>query len=425
MTINETMAYIHATEWQGSRPGLSRISTLCALLGNPQKKLRAIHIAGTNGKGSTSAMLASILQQEGYRVALFTSPYIYRFSERMQINGTPIPDEELCRVIEKIRPFVDEMEDRPTEFELITAAAFVYFAEAEVDYAVVEVGMGGRLDATNVLDAPLLSIITGIALDHTAYLGDTVEAIAKEKAGILKRGSSCVCGMLDEGAANVIFEIACSQDIYCGFADPAALRIRKVTPRGCHFSYRRRRRVHIPFAAAYQPRNAALVLDACDELRNRGVVLSERSIRRGLRRVQWPGRFEYFSHKPDVVFDGSHNPEGIAAAAESIKALYSGRILLLSGVMRDKDFSSMTDTLAPMTDTVFCVRPDNPRAMDSAELAAVWQAKGVEAGAYKTVEDAMEAALAAAREKHLPLFILGSLYLYREARDAFDKVAKM
>ena len=425
MTIDETMAYIHATEWQGSRPGLSRISTLCALLGNPQKKLRTIHIAGTNGKGSTSAMLASILQQEGYRVALFTSPYIYRFGERMQINGMPIPDEELCRVIEKIRPFVDEMEDRPTEFELITAAAFVYFAEAEVDYAVVEVGMGGRLDATNVLDAPLLSIITGIALDHTAYLGDTVEAIAKEKAGILKRGSSCVCGMLDEGAANVIFEIACSQDIYCGFADPAALRIRKVTPRGCNFSYRRRRRVHIPFAAAYQPRNAALVLDACDELRNRGVVLSERSIRRGLRRVQWPGRFEYFSHKPDVVFDGSHNPEGIAAAAESIKALYSERILLLSGVMRDKDFSSMTDTLAPMTDTVFCVRPDNPRAMDSAELAAVWQAKGVEAGAYKTVEDAMEAALAAAREKHLPLFILGSLYLYREARDAFDKAAKM
>ena len=425
MNIQETMAYIHATEWQGSRPGLSRIAALCQALGDPQKKLRAIHIAGTNGKGSTSAMLASILREEGYRVALFTSPYIYRFGERMQIDGVPIPDDELCRVIERIRPFVDAMDDRPTEFELITAAAFVYFAEAAVDYAVIEVGMGGRLDATNILECPLLSIITGIALDHTAYLGDTVEAIAKEKAGILKRGSAAVCGMLDENAAHVIFEIACSQDIYCGFADPRALCVRKVTPHGCTFSYRRRRRLHIPFAATYQPRNAALVLDACDELRHRGVSISERSIRRGLRKVAWPGRFEYLSHKPDVIFDGSHNPEGIAAAAESIKALYKGRILLLTGVMRDKDFSSMIDTLAKMTESVYCVRPDNPRAMDAEALCAVWREKGADAAAFGTVTDAMRAAVSAARERGLPLFILGSLYLYREARDAFDEVAKM
>ena len=425
MNIQDTMAYIHATEWQGSRPGLERITALCRALGDPQKKLRAIHIAGTNGKGSTSAMLASILRAEGYRVALFTSPYIYTFGERMQIDGVPIPDGELCRVIEKIRPTVDAMVDRPTEFELITAAAFVYFAEAEVDYAVIEVGMGGRLDATNVIDAPLLSVITGIALDHTAYLGDTVEAIAKEKAGILKRGSAAVCGMLDEAAANVIFEIACSQDIYCGFADPAALKVKSVTPSGCKLSYRRRRGVRIPFAATYQPRNAALVLDACDELKKRGVRLSERSIRRGLRNVCWPGRFEYFSHTPDVVFDGSHNPEGIAAARDSIMALYDGKILLMTGVMRDKDFSSMIDTLAPMSAEVYCVRPDNPRAMDADALAAVWQEKGIAATRYPTVEEGMRAALTRAKESGLPLFILGSLYLYREAKDAFDAATKM
>lgn len=425
MNIEETMAYIHATEWQGSRPGLSRITELCHALGDPQKKLRTIHIAGTNGKGSTSAMLSSILRAEGYRVALFTSPYIYEFGERMQIDGVPIPKDELCRVIEKIRPFVDAMEDRPTEFELITAAAFVYFAEAEVDYAVIEVGMGGRLDATNVIDPPILSIITGIALDHTAYLGDTVEAIAKEKAGILKRGSSAVCGMLCNEAADTIFEIACSLDIYCGFASPEALKVKRITPRGCKFSYRNRRRLRIPFAAAYQPRNAALVLDACDELRNRDVAISEKSIRRGLATVSWPGRFEYFSHSPDVVFDGSHNPEGILAAKESIEAIYRTPMLLLTGVMRDKDFSSMIDALSPLTAQVFCVRPDNPRAMEADALAAVWREKGISAKGFETVEDAMREAYAAAKEKHLPLFILGSLYLYREARDAFDKISDM
>ena len=425
MTIEETMAYIHATEWQGSRPGLSRIEALCHALGDPQKKLRTIHIAGTNGKGSTSAMLASILRAEGYRIALFTSPYIYKFGERIQIDGVTIPDGELCRVIEAIRPHVDAMADRPTEFELITAAAFVYFAEAGVDYAVIEVGMGGRLDATNVIDPPLLSVITGIALDHTAYLGDTVEAIAKEKAGILKRGSSAVCGMLCEEAANVIFEIACSQDIYCGFAAPEALKVKKISPRGAKFSYRRRRHMRIPFAAAYQPRNAALVLDACDELKNRGVRLSEKSIRRGLANVKWPGRFEYFSHRPDVIFDGSHNPEGIAAAAKSIEALYRKKILLLTGVMRDKDFSSMIDTLSPMTARVFCVRPDNPRAMDAEALAEVWREKGCQAVGCATVEAAMREALTEARALGLPLFILGSLYLYKEARDAFDTVSKL
>ena len=425
MNIEETMAYIHATEWQGSRPGLSRITELCHALGDPQKKLRTIHIAGTNGKGSTSAMLSSILRAEGYRVALFTSPYIYEFGERMQIDGVPISSDELCRVIEKIRPYVDAMEDRPTEFELITAAAFVYFAEAEVDYAVIEVGMGGRLDATNVIDPPILSVITGIALDHTAYLGDTVEAIAKEKAGILKRGSSAVCGMLCNEAADTIFEIACSLDIYCGFASPEALKVKRITSRGCKFSYRNRRGLRIPFAAAYQPRNAALVLDACDELRNRDVVISEKSIRRGLATVSWPGRFEYFSHKPDVVFDGSHNPEGILAAKESIEAIYRGKMLLLTGVMRDKDFSSMIDTLSPLTEQVYCVRPDNPRAMEADALAAVWREKGVTAKGCPTVEDAMQKAVSAAKEKKLPLFILGSLYLYREARDAFEKIGQM
>lgn len=425
MTIEETMSYIHATEWQGSRPGLERITALLAALGHPERRLRCLHIAGTNGKGSTSAMLDAILRAEGYRVALFTSPYLYAFGERMQVDGTPITEEALCRVIEAIRPHVDAMADRPTEFELITAAAFYWFAEEGVDLAVIEVGMGGRLDATNVLEAPLLSIVTGISLDHTAYLGDTVEAIAREKAGILRAGTPAVAGAVTPSVRAVLTEEARKRGTAFRFSDPSALSDVVPTPYGTDFSYRDRQGLHIPFAAIYQPENAALVLEACDALREGGIPLSEEAIRHGLSAVRWPGRFEYLSHGPDVVFDGSHNPEGIAAAHASIKRLYSGRFLLLTGVMRDKDYTAMIDTLAPDTARVFCVRPDNPRALPAAELAAAWCAAGAEATAYETVDSAMAAALATARSEGLPLFILGSLYLYREAKDAFLKAASM
>ncbi len=424
MTIEETMSYIHATEWQGSRPGLSRITELLAAIGSPEKQLRCIHIAGTNGKGSTSAMLDSILRKAGYRTALFTSPYLYRFGERMQVNGEPISDAALCRVIERIRPAVDAMTDRPTEFELITAAAFSWFSEEGVDVAVIEVGMGGRLDATNVLEAPLLSIITGISLDHTAYLGDTVEAIAREKAGILRAEVPAVCGDVLPSVRAVLTAEAEAHGTAASFVDAAALRNILPTRYGTTFSYRTRKGVGIPFSAVYQPKNAALVLDACDALASRGLALPEEAIREGLLAVRWPGRFEYLRHDPDVVFDGSHNPEGIAAAHESIKRLYTGKFLLLTGVMKDKDYSAMIETLAPSVAEVFCVRPDNPRALSAASLAEAWQAAGVAARGFDTVDAAMAAALSAAHGHGLPLFILGSLYLYREARDAFDAIDK-
>lgn len=425
MTIEETMSYIHATEWQGSRPGLSRISALCRALGHPERRFPAIHIAGTNGKGSTSAMLAAILRAAGYRTALFTSPYIYRFGERIQIDGVPIPDDALCRVIEEIRPQVDAMEDRPTEFELITAAAFVYFAKEKVDVAVIEVGMGGRLDATNVIPSPLLSVITGISLDHTAYLGDTETAIAREKAGILKSGAPAVAGLVSPAVREVLKAEAETRGTQISFVERAQLRIEAVTPEGTRFSYGGWEDMQIPFAAVYQPNNAALVLEAIPPLRKAGLALTDAAVRQGMATVRWPGRFEYFSHGPDVIFDGSHNPEGIAAAAESIRRLYGGQILLLTGVMRDKDFSSMIGALAPMCARVFCVRPDNPRALAADAFADAFRAVGTDACGYATVDAAMEDALATAKERELPLFILGSLYLYREAKDAFDRVVNM
>ncbi len=413
------MAYIHATEWQGSRPGLSRIRELCHALGDPQKKLRCIHVAGTNGKGSTSAMLAAVLRASGYRTALFTSPYIYRFGERMQIGGVPIPDKALCRIMDKVRPHADAMADKPTEFELITAAAFLWFFEEGVDVAVIEVGLGGRLDATNVIEAPLLSIVTGISLDHTAILGDTVEAIAHEKAGIFKAGAPVVVGDVTPAVREVLAGEAAERGCAIDFLRADAVQIHETTPSGTRFSYGAWEDVTIPFAAVYQPKNASLALLAADALREAGLELPEKAVRHGLANVFWPARFEYFRHAPDVVFDGSHNPEGIAAAAESIRRLYRGRILLLTGVMRDKDYTAMIETLTPLCERVLCVRPDNPRALPAEELMAAWQAGGAEATAYPDVLTAMEAGLSLARQERLPLFILGSLYLYREALDAF------
>ena len=419
MTIEETMAYIHATEWQGSRPGLSRIRELCHALGDPQKKLRCIHVAGTNGKGSTSAMLAAILRASGYRTALFTSPYIYRFGERMQIGGVPIPDGALCRIMDKVRPHADAMADKPTELELITAAAFLWFLEEGVDVAVIEVGLGGRLDATNVIEDPLLSVVTGISLDHTAILGDTVEAIAHEKAGIFKAGAPVAVGDVTPAVRGVLASEAAEQGCAIEFLDADRIRVHDVTPHGTCFSYSDWEDVMIPFAATYQPKNAALVLLAVEALRNAGLELPEKAVRHGLANVFWPARFEYFRHAPDVVFDGSHNPEGIAAAAESIRRLYHGKILLLTGVMRDKDYRAMIETLAPLCERVLCVRPDNPRALPAEELSEAWRTGGAEAEAYPDVRSAMEEGLALARRLRLPLFILGSLYLYREALDAF------
>ena len=204
MTYEEAVAYIHSVAWKGSRPGLSRITELLHLLGDPQDRLQFIHIAGTNGKGSTSAMTESVLRAAGYKTGLFVSPYIKHFNERICFCGTPISDEALARVTATVKPFADAMEDKPTEFELITALGLEYFKRKKCDIVILEAGMGGRLDSTNIIEESELSVITGIALDHTAYLGDTVEKIAAEKAGIIKKGGTVLFGGEDKCAAEVI-----------------------------------------------------------------------------------------------------------------------------------------------------------------------------------------------------------------------------
>ena len=420
MNYQEALEYIHGISWTFCKPGLERISALCKALGDPQKKLKFIHIAGTNGKGSTSAMLDSILREAGYRTGLFTSPYIRTFNERMRVDGENISDRELAEITEYVRPFADYMTDKPTEFELISAIAFEYFSRNNCDVVVLEAGMGGRLDSTNVIDSALLSIITGIALDHTAFLGDTVEKIAAEKAGIIKCGCPVLFGGEDEAAERVIRERAAEMNAPFSRVDRSSLTIHSQTLDGTVFDFGRYKNMQIRMLGSYQPRNAATVLSAIDILKERGFSIPDSAVSRGLEKTRWQARFEVISNDPLVIFDGAHNPEGIAAAVESIRHYFGDkRVYVLTGVLRDKDYNIIATDIAKVASRAFTLTPENPRALSAEEYAEVLKEKGVEATPYSDIESALSAAREAAKRDGVPLICMGSLYLYSSIIDYF------
>ena len=420
MNYSEAIEYIHSVNWMFCNPGLERVRTLCHALGDPQDSLKFIHVAGTNGKGSFCSMLDSVLRAEGYKVGLFTSPYIMEFGERMRVDGENIPDEDLCALVERVKPIADKMEDKPTEFELITALAFLYFAEKKCDFVVLECGLGGRLDATNVIKTPILSVITGIALDHTAILGDTEEKIAAEKAGIIKSGVPVLWCGAHKGAEQVISEKCAEMGAEFIKVDRSDMNIKKMTLEGTDFDLGEHKNIHIPLLGSYQPMNAANVLFAVDILRGLGVKIGEGSVRSGLESVVWHARFEIINKNPLVIADGGHNPEGIDGAVESVKMYFDEKVGIVTGVMADKDYRYMARRIAEVAHTVFCLTPDNPRALPSADYARVFEELGVAASAYDTVDDAVSAALHWAEKMGKPVICLGSLYMYGEIRRSID-----
>lgn len=415
MNINEAIDYIHSVNWMFCNPGLDRVRTLCHALGDPQDSLKFIHVAGTNGKGSFCSMLDSVLRAEGYRVGLFTSPYILEFGERMRVDGRNIAEDELCALVEEVRPIADAMDDKPTEFELITALAFLYFARHKCDYVVLECGLGGRLDATNVISTPILSVITGIALDHTAILGDTFEKIAAEKAGILKRDvPSLWCGE-HKGAETVIEQRASEVGSALKKMDRSSLLVKEMTLEGTVFDFGEHKDIKIPLLGSYQPKNACNVLAAIDILRESGVAISDGAIKSGMASVIWHARFEIINKDPLMIADGGHNPEGIDAAVDSIKTYFdTERIGIVTGVMADKDYNYMAKRMSECADTVFCLTPDNPRALKAEDYAHVFEALGVSAVSCESVDSAVEKAIAWGRETGKAVVCLGSLYMYGE-----------
>ncbi len=422
MNYNNAIEYIHSVNWMFCNPGLDRVRMLCKRLGDPQDSLKFIHVAGTNGKGSFCAMTDSILRNAGYKVGLFTSPYIVEFNERMRINGENITDDELCELVEIIKPIADGMEDKPTEFELITALALLYFARHKCDIVVLECGLGGRLDATNIINTPILSVITGIALDHTSILGDTVEKIAAEKAGIIKNEVPVLwCGD-DISAEAVIRERA--ERVGSPILTPHnnKLKIHEMTLDGTVFDFGEIKNIELSLLGTYQTRNAANALTAIGILRERGFNIPENAIRKGMRSVRWRARFEVINKEPLIIADGGHNPEGIDSAVNSIKKYFGEeKVGIVTGVMADKDYRYMASRIATVAEKVFCLTPANPRALKADKYAEVFEALGVEAAACDSVDDAVSSAIKWAKENDMPIVCLGSLYMYCEVASALLK----
>ncbi|MBQ7383628.1 MAG: bifunctional folylpolyglutamate synthase/dihydrofolate synthase [Clostridia bacterium] len=423
MNATESIEYIHSISWCFCKPGLDRISALCDMLGNPEKELKFIHVAGTNGKGSFCAMLDSILRSAGYKTGLFTSPYIRFFNERICFDGAPVSDDDLAEVTSFVRPFADSMAEKPTEFELITAIGFEYFRRKGCDVVILETGMGGRLDSTNIIEAPLLSVITGIALDHTAFLGDTVEKIAYEKAGIIKKGCPALFGGNDDIALEVISDYAKKMGSELFVTDRSAITNISASLSGTSFDFKDRKNLFIRLLGLYQPLNAANVLTAVDILCGMGMNIPDESIREGLEKTVWHARFEVISNEPLVIYDGAHNPEGIAAAVRSIKAYFGEKkVYVLSGVMKDKDYNCIAQDLSTVASRAFTVTPDNPRALDATEYANVLSEHGISALAFASLGEALKTAISAAKRDSVPLLCLGSLYMYSELIRELEKI---
>jgi len=425
MTYEEALSYIHSISWKGSVLGLDRTRELLQMLGDPQKRMKFIHIAGTNGKGSTAAMLASILHRAGYRVGLYTSPFINRFNERMQIDGVQIPDAALADLTARVRPHAEVMEDHPTEFELITAIAMLYFAESSCDIVVLEVGMGGELDSTNVIDAPEAAVITAMGYDHLKELGPTMADVARAKAGIIKRGCEVVSyGGVPEADA-VIEATVKAQGAVLHRPVFSAIEEGVFDLDGQRFSYGAWRDLYLPLVGRYQLQNAAVVLTTVEVLRNRGWNISDDAVRQGLANTRWPARFELLRRDPVFLVDGGHNPHGIRATAESLKQLFPNqKIRFLVGVMADKDVESILGIVVPLAETFYTVTPNNPRAMDAGTLAARIASLGASAQACGTVEAGVARALEQAGTEDV-ICALGSLYMSGDVRDSVKSMESM
>ncbi|MBI5598807.1 MAG: bifunctional folylpolyglutamate synthase/dihydrofolate synthase [Deltaproteobacteria bacterium] len=424
-SCRETLKYLFGLEKLGIRPGLERISRLLSFLDNPHLKYPSVVIGGTNGKGSTAAMTESILREAGFTTGLYTSPHLNRFNERIRVSGREITDGEVVGLTSIIRSIIEDYRggfpEMPSFFEFTTAMAFEHFRRKKVDLAVCEVGMGGRWDAVNVL-TPEVSVITGVSLDHIQYLGTSIGKIAFEKAGIIKGAVPCVIGVRDASALKVIKKEAAEKktNLYVIGRDF------RVEPSMKGFDYHgagelgRLKGLRVNLRGAHQLGNAACALKAIEVLRSRHYPITAGAIRKGLERVSWPGRFEVLRKKPTVVVDCAHNPEGAWALARALKELGCARIILVLGVMADKDIDGIFSALLPLAHAVVLTRPLYTRSAGVELLREkLVGRKGGYAGevvARERVSCACDEAMALAGENGA-VCVTGSIFTVAEARD--------
>ncbi len=417
MTYEEALRFIHSMRHGG--PDLARMRRVLRRLGDPDEKYSIIHVAGTNGKGSVSAYIESILRCAGYRTGLFTSPFVTRFNERIRVDGGDIPDGDLAEVTERVRSVLEELGESPAEFELVTLTGLTYFAQRGVDAAVVEVGMGGPRDATNVISRSDISVFTNIGLDHTQYLGGTVEEIAALKSGIVRPGG-LAAAYCDPGGeiARTCRERGAELEVL----DTGRVFVTHHGMDGCGFDFGDLRGLKTPLAGTYQPFNAALAVTAVRMLAKRGWSIGDEAIRRGIETVRWQGRFELVHRRPDMIIDGGHNPQAVRATVESLEENYPGRkFIFIFGVMADKDVEGIIDVLAPAARRFFCITPPAPRALPAVDLAALLRAGGLDAEAAETPAKAVSLAVGAAGEEGV-ICALGSLYTLEDVRRAAEAI---
>ncbi|SHM14905.1 bifunctional folylpolyglutamate synthase/dihydrofolate synthase [Ruminococcus flavefaciens] len=424
MNYTDALSYMKKAAERGSVLGLSRITELLRLMGDPQERVRTVHISGTNGKGSFGAMLTSVLKNAGYRVGGFSSPAITKVTDSFRINGVEISEEDFADIIGDIAPICESMDEKSTEFEVLTAAAFELFERRGCDIAIVECGMGGDLDSTNVIKAPVLSVITNVQKDHSAFLGNTVAEIASHKAGIIKKGRPVYFGGNSEEAYEVIADAAEKQGSELFLPDYSGFEWSEdcCDINGADFAYKGEK-LHIPLLGTYQLENAVNVISCVEILRREGFSIPCEAVKKGLAEVKWHGRFEVLSKKPLIIYDGAHNPDGIRCAADSISRYFGDKkVALLIGVMADKEYGLYADMLGELAEIAFAIKPANPRSLDSQKLADTLNAKGLHTEPFSVLAEGVKAAYSYAKEHDVPLVILGSLYMYSEVTEALGNL---
>jgi len=409
MTEAQAIHYIENYTWSTTRLGLERTRELLSKLGDPQKALKFVHVAGSNGKGSTCAMLEAALRASGYRVGLYISPYIQEFNERMQVNGRNIPGSILAELTERVAAVADAMEDHPSQFELVTAIAMEYFRESACDIVVLEVGMGGALDSTNAIDAPEVAVLTNIGLEHTEYLGDTLEKIAETKAGIIKTGCHAVCYDGAPEVTAVVRALCAERGVPLRCVDSSRMQPLSESLDGQDFLWDGKT-MRLALLGRHQLFNTATVLETVEVLRERGWKITDEALAEALRTVKWPARLELLGREPLFLLDGGHNPQCAEALAAALQRLLPGRkAVFLIGVLEDKDYSQIMDLVMPCAQRFFCLTPDSDRAMPAEKLAEFLRSKGAEAEACDSAAEGIRAAIAAARADGA-VVAFGSLY---------------
>jgi dihydrofolate synthase / folylpolyglutamate synthase len=429
MNFEQTVHYIENSMRFGCRPGLERTAKLLELLGNPHKNIKCIHIAGTNGKGSTLAMISNIIKHSGYKVGTYTSPHLYKITERMVINGIQISEDHFVKyanmVIDKMNFMEEQNMEVPTQFEMLTAMAFLYFEEMKVDAAVIEVGLGGMYDATNVIDA-VLSVITSISYDHMDILGDTIELIAAEKAGIIKKCTSVVLyPQLYKEVEKVIEQVSTEKNaklikVSTDQAKPLAFDIM-----GQSFDYSygeiKLPHLHIPLLGDHQIKNSTVAITAAIELSKLGYDIKEEHIRAGLATVEWPCRLSVISKEPLIIIDGAHNEDGVNSLKDAIeKYLQDKRLILVLGMLGDKNYSYAVQELAPLAQRVITTEPISPRALKAEQMAEMARKYNQQVEAEVDIIKAIEKAKKSA-DKDSVIVICGSLYLAGSAYEYLTK----